>query len=89
MKPRTVGILAACGVIALAGGWYFGAATTPPEQQTVQSGKLAFPGLAAMLPNAAKIEIVHQGDRTVIAKRSDGGWGVAAMQDYPVQRAKL
>ncbi|HEX2943500.1 MAG TPA: DUF4340 domain-containing protein, partial [Rhodopila sp.] len=32
---------------------------------------------------------VHQGDRTVIEKRSDGGWGVAAMQNYPVQRAKL
>ncbi|HQT78764.1 MAG TPA: DUF4340 domain-containing protein [Rhodopila sp.] len=89
MRARTVGILLACGVIALAGGWYFGTATTPTDRETVQGGKPAFPDLAPKLADAAKIQIIHQGNRMVIEKRPNGGWGVAAMQDYPVQRAKL
>jgi hypothetical protein len=90
MRARTVGLLVALGVIAIAGGWYFGTATTPAEQTTVAGGKLMFPDLAPKLRDVAKVEITHQGKQTVIEKRAaDGGWGVASMHDYPVQEAKL
>ncbi|HYZ24866.1 MAG TPA: DUF4340 domain-containing protein [Rhodopila sp.] len=107
MTPRTLGILVACGFVALAGGWYFGTRTEPNEQTTEASaGKPAFPDLASKLKDIAKIEITHQDTHTVIEKRPQGspggssggspggtqpggGWGVAAMHDYPVQETKL
>ena len=48
-----------------------------------------FPDLAPKLKDAARVEITHQGKQTVIEKRSDGGWGLASMHDYPVQDTKL
>jgi hypothetical protein len=89
MRARTLTLLLALGIVAVAGGWYFGTATTPGEQTTVAGGKLMFPDLAPKLPNVAKIEITNQGKQTAIEKRPDGGWGVASMHDYPVQEAKL
>lgn len=89
MRPRGLGLLVAAGVLALAGGWYFGTATTPSEQTSMFGGKLMFPDLAPKLRDAAKVEITHQGKQTVIEKRADGGWGVASMHDYPVQEVKL
>jgi hypothetical protein len=89
MRARSVWILAALGVIAVAGGWFFGTRTTPNEQTTVASGALMFPGLAPKLQDLARVEIIHQGKQTVIEKRPDGAWGVASMHDYPVQEAKL
>ncbi|HEY0184658.1 MAG TPA: DUF4340 domain-containing protein [Rhodopila sp.] len=89
MRPRTVAILVVLGVIAVAGGWFFGTRTTPDEQTAVAGGKLMFPGLAPKLRDLARIEITHQGKQTVIEKRSDGGWGIASMHNYPVQEAKL
>ena len=61
MKPRTLVALVVLGVVALAGGWYYGVATQPSAQQSVNAGKLMFPGLTARLQQTAKIEIVHQG----------------------------
>ena len=89
MRARRVLLLVAMGVIALAGGWYFGTATTPDEQTTVARGTLMFPDLAPKLAQAAKLEVTHQGKQTVIEKRRDGAWGVASMHDYPVQATKL
>jgi hypothetical protein len=89
MKARGVGLLLILGAIALAGGWYFGTATTPPERTAVSGGALMFPDLTPRLRDAARVEITHQGNQTVIQKRSDGGWGVASMHDYPVQESKL
>jgi hypothetical protein len=89
MKARSVAVLVALAVVAVAGGWYFGAATTPGEQTTVAGGKLMFPDLAPKLLQVSRIEITHQGKPTVIEKRPDGGWGIASMHDYPVQEAKL
>jgi Domain of unknown function (DUF4340) len=89
MRARTVSILVALGVIAVAGGWWFGTRTMPGEQTTVAGGRLMFPDLPTKLAGLAKVEITHQGKQTMIEKRSDGGWGVAAMHDYPVQEAKL
>jgi len=89
MRVQSVAALVALGVVAVAGGWYFGTATTPAERTTVASGGLMFPGLAPRLQDATKVEITHQGTRTVIERRPDSGWGVASMHDYPVQETKL
>ena len=78
MKARAVGLLVVLGVIAIAVGWYFGTATSPGERTTVAGGKLMFPDLTPRLQNAEKIEVTHQGKQTVIEKRADGGWGIAA-----------
>lgn len=89
MRTRTLTILIACGVVALAGGWYFGTATTPREHVAVDAGKLMFPNLAPRLQQAAKIEVVHQAKTMEIDKRPDGGWGLADRAGYPVQEPKL
>ena len=89
MRAGAVGLLAALGVVAMAGGWFFGTRTTPSEQVRVAGGTLMFPNLASALREAARIEITHQGGQTVIEKRADGHWGVASMRGYPVQEAKL
>jgi hypothetical protein len=89
MRAPAVGALVALGVVALAGGWYFGTRTTPAEQTAVAGGKLMFPGLAVRLRDAVRVEITHQGKVTAIEKRPDGGWGIASMHDYPVQETKL
>jgi len=89
MRAAGVGLLVGLGVLAVAGGWYFGSATTPSEQTAVARGTLMFPDVAPRLRDAAKVEITHQGKQTVIEKRPDGGWGIASMHDYPVQETKL
>lgn len=89
MRAGGVALLAVLGVAAVAGGWYFGTATTPDERTAVDGGGLMFPNLASRLAAAAKLEITHQGKQTVIEKRADGAWGVASLHDYPVQDAKL
>ena len=89
MRVRTVGLLLGLGILAIAGGWYFGTATKPAEQTAVSRGQLMFPDLAPKLKDAARVEITHQGKQTIIEKRSDGGWGLASMHDYPVQDTKL
>lgn len=88
MTPRNLAALVVVGAAALAGGWYFGVATTPSQQQSVDAGKLMFPGLTTHLPQTAKIEIVHQGKPTTIEKHGDT-WGLAQRDLYPVQETKL
>ena len=90
MTARRLIILVAAAIVALAGGWYFGAGTATVEQTRATQGTLMFPGLAPKLASAAKLEITHQGKQTVIEKRPNGdGWGVASMHDYPIQPSKL
>jgi hypothetical protein len=89
MRARSVGLLIGLGVLALAGGWYFGTATTPDERTSVVGGQLMFPDLTPKLKDAARVIVTHQGKDTVIEKRPDGAWGIAAMHDYPVQETKL
>jgi hypothetical protein len=92
MTTRTLTILVVLGVVAIAGGWYFGIATTPSEQSAVSNGKLMFPDLASRLQQAAKVEVVHQGQQLVIEKRNVDGhvrWGLASRGGYPVQETKL
>ena len=89
MKTRTVGVLAALGVLAVTGGWYAGTRSTPAESDRVSRETLMFPDLAPKLREAAAIEITHQGARTVIRKRADGRWGIASLREYPVQDVRL
>jgi hypothetical protein len=88
MKPRTLAVLVVIAVLALAGGWYFGAAERPGEQQAYSGGRLMFADLAPRLQDAARIEIVHQGKPTAIAKHGDS-WGLVDRDGYPVQASKL
>jgi Domain of unknown function (DUF4340) len=88
MTPRSLLILIVLAVVALGGGWYFGAGTVPAEQKTVDAGTLMFPGLAPKLAKATKIEVVFQGKTTVIELK-DGVWGIADRGGYPVQDSKL
>jgi hypothetical protein len=84
--------LVVLGVVAIAGGWYFGIATLPGTEQSADNGRLMFPGLAAKLQQATRIEVVHQGKPMVIEKRSVNGtvrWGLADRAGYPVQETKL
>jgi Domain of unknown function (DUF4340) len=92
MTPRTLVILVVLGIVAIAGGWYFGIDTLPTEQRSADAGKLMFPDLAPRLQQATRIEIVHQGKTMVIEKRNVGGqvrWGLADRGGYPVQETKL
>lgn len=89
MKPRTLLILVVLGVAALAGGWYFGAATAPGEQANVDAGRLMFPDLAPKLQQATRIEVVHQAKPMDIDRKPDGTWGLADRDGYRVQEAKL
>jgi hypothetical protein len=86
MNGRTLGILAGFAAVALAGGFYFGGSEPAPP---ATEGTLLFPGLTPRLAAAAKVEIAHNGETTVIEKRADGAWGVASMRGYPVQETKL
>jgi Domain of unknown function (DUF4340) len=88
MKPRTLIALIVLGVIAVAGGWYFGTAQQPSEQQAYSGGKLMFPDLAPKLQDAARIEITHQGKTTAIVKHGDT-WGLVDRGGYVVQASKL
>lgn len=89
MRGRGLSILAICGVLSLAGGWYFGTRTELAEQTTIPSGGLMFPDLTAKLASVTKVEIRHQDKMLVLEKRPDGQWGVASMHDFPVLAGKL
>ena len=80
--------LVVIGVLAVAGGWYFGTAQQPGEQQAYNGGKLMFPDLAPKLQDAARIEITHQGKTTAIVKHGDA-WGLEDRGGYVVQASKL
>jgi hypothetical protein len=92
MTTRTLIVLVVLGVVAVAGGWYFGIATMPAEQSAGNNGKLMFPDLATRLQQAAKVEVVHPGQHLVIEKHQVNGqvrWGLASRGGYPVQETKL
>ena len=89
MSPRVLAPLVALGVVALAGGWYFGIASMPKPETTVTTDGLMFPTLTQTLRTATRIEIIHQGKTLTLEKRGDGAWGVVSLHDYPVQETKL
>jgi hypothetical protein len=88
MRPRTLLILVLVAILAVAGGWYFGAAVNPGGQQAFNAGSLMFPDLAPRLQDAARIEITHQDKTTTLAKHGDT-WGLEDRGGYAVQASKL
>ena len=92
MRTRGLVVLCVLGVVALAGGWYFGTARQPAEQTSVASGTLMFPGLTAKLADAARIEITHQNKTIALVRlgnKPGSPWGLAQRDMYPVQATKL
>ncbi len=88
MTPRNLSILVVLGIVALAGGWYFGAATRPAQKVAIDGGRLAFPDLAPKLRQVARIEIASQGKTTTIAVK-DGRGALTDRGGYPVIDTKL
>jgi hypothetical protein len=86
MTPRRTLILVALGVVALLLGWQFG--TGSGERSSTAPGTLVFPGLAAKLQTAARVEVMHANKTLVIARHGDI-WGLADRGGYPVQQDKL
>jgi len=80
--------LVIAAVLAIVGGWYFGTSTQPVEHASIDTGKLAFPGLTDKLKDARRIEITSKGKVTVIEQKN-GVWGVADRGGYPVRESKL
>jgi hypothetical protein len=76
------------GALAVAGGWYFGTRTEVPTGNSISTGQLAFPDLAADIGRATTITILHQG-KTLVLDRSGDGWGVKDDGDYPVQAGRV
>ncbi len=90
MKPRTLAILVVLGVLALAGGWYFGADRTQEQEISADAGRLMFPDLAARLPDATQVELQHGANTLRIVKDAKtGAWGLAERGGYPIDVAKL
>ena len=89
MRPRTLVALVVLGIVAVAGGWYFGTAQQPGEQQAYNARhSCMFPDLAPKLQDAARVEITHQGKTTAIVKHGDI-WGLEDRGGYAVQASKL
>ncbi|ODU59837.1 MAG: hypothetical protein ABS99_03310 [Acetobacteraceae bacterium SCN 69-10] len=89
MKPRTSVILAVIAAIVLFAGWRFGPATMPGSETSASAGTLVFPNLAPKLQTAAKVEITHQNKTLVIARQTDGSWGLADHGGFRVQPDRL
>jgi hypothetical protein len=88
MRQRTTLALVGLAIVAVAGGWYFGAQSSPPGQTEIAAGTLVFPNLAGVLNDTARVEVQHQGTTLAIVKQGDR-WGLADRGGYPVQGSKL
>ncbi len=88
MSQTRLQALVLIAALAIAGGWYFGTATQPVQQTSIDAGKLMFPDLTAKLKDARRIEITNKGNLTVIELKN-GVWGVDDRGGYPVQETKL
>lgn len=90
MKPRTLAVLVVLGVIALAGGWYFGVAQEPQTDTTENAGRLMFPDLSAHLADAAQVELDHGAITLRLVRNAKADdWGLAERGGYKVDMAKL
>jgi hypothetical protein len=91
MSNRGLIVLVLLGFLSLSGGWWFGPGHSPAAANTAGAGSLMFPGLAELLPQARRVEIVHEG-KTLAIKRREGGdaaWGLADRDRYPIQTSVL
>jgi hypothetical protein len=89
MKPRSALILFALGVVALA----IGIAIQPrPDAPPAEIGQAVFPGIAAKLASAARIEIIGEGKHAVLLRQEESegeSWGVNERDGFPADMAKL
>jgi hypothetical protein len=91
MQTKSALLLTALGAVVLALGVVYGTGGRNQATQ-VAPGRLAFPGLAPKLAEAAKLELVHHGKTLVLDRRSTDPaalWGVAEQADYPAQQGKV
>jgi hypothetical protein len=88
MKLRSSLLLAAAGAIVLAGGWFLGPGSQPATMGSVAPGTLVFPGMAAKLAQAAKVEITTKGQSLTLARSGDA-WGIADRDGFRLQGDKL
>jgi hypothetical protein len=88
MRPLTTIALVVVAVIAIAGGWYFGARPAQPGMTEIALGRLVFPNLAGVLQDTARVEIKHQDTTLVIARQGDT-WVLPDRGGYPVQQSKM
>jgi hypothetical protein len=90
MRAGTAVALAVAGVVALGAGWYLRGPDAPAATEQA-GGALMFPGLAAHLQAAARIEVTHGGKTDVAIARAGGGdaWGLVDRGGYPVVASKL
>ncbi len=88
MKTRTSLILAVVGGLTLAGGWALGPGSLQGSSMTVAPGTLVFPGMAARLQQAARIDITTKGETLHIA-RNGTVWGLADRDGFRLQGDKL
>src|SRR4051812_25899188 len=86
MTRRQLLLLGAAAAASLAGAMLL----TPKgvERQEVASGGLAFPGLAARLQGAARIE-VKKPDMTLVLQRQGEAWVLPEKAGYPVRPEKV
>ena len=86
MNRRTVIILGGAAATAVAGALLLtpDATIAPPPSQAA----LAFPGLAARLANAAKIEVLKHDGALVIERQGDR-WVLPAKAGYPVRPERV
>jgi hypothetical protein len=93
MRTHTAVILAAAGGLVLAAGWHFGPSSVPTATSTTAPGTLIFPGMAAKLQTAARVEITSKGNLMVISRTGQAGqwgpWGLADRGGFRVQQDKL
>lgn len=82
MRARTAWVLAGLAVPSLAAGWWWGV-RDPAAVAVLPVGLLAFPGLAARLQGAARVEI-ERGAHVLAIVHANGVWGVAEKGGYPV-----
>ena len=89
MRSRTAFFLVVVAALVCSAAWYYG---RPPvavtDSAAVTPGTLVFPGLAAKLADARRVEITSKGQTLAIARDGDV-WGLADRGDYPVQQDKL
>ena len=87
MSRRGLMALVLLGVLSLSGGWWLGPGRFPAAANTSDIGSLMFPGLAQRLPQARRVEIVHQGKTLAVERRGEGDqtWGLADRDLYPIQ----
>ncbi|TCZ66766.1 DUF4340 domain-containing protein [Roseicella aquatilis] len=86
MTRRTLLLLGAAAILSVGGALLLSPGGT--DRQALSEGGLAFPGLAAKLQSAARIEVRRHDGSLEIARQGDS-WGLPAKGGYPVRAEKL